>query len=109
MAMDLPDDLGLMVAQQVRRMRLARHWSREELAERCGINVYTLKHFERYGNISLQRLLKICQKLDILDELIRAFKPRRRVDVDEWSVPNAQRRQRGRRHAKVQIEEPLEV
>lgn len=98
------DELGLAIAQQLRRLRLARRWSRHELAERCGVNVYTLKHFERFGQISLERLLKICENLGILEEVVRAFKPRQRVDVNEWSLPKTALRQRGRRRTPLLVE-----
>lgn len=91
------DELGLVIAQQIRRLRLSRRWSRVELAERCGVNVYTLKHFERFGQISLERLLKICNNLGVLEEVIRAFKPRQRIDIEEWALPRTTLRQRGRR------------
>lgn len=91
----------LQIAEQLRRLRLARKWSREELADRAKINVYTLKHFERTGQISLQRLIKICGALDMLSDIVRAFKPRQRVSVSNWSLPDKPVRQRGRRTEKV--------
>lgn len=90
-------NIELHIAEQLRRQRLAKQWSREELAERAEINVYTLKHFERTGQISLPRLLKICEVLGLLPELIRAFKPRARVNVDSWGLPENSIRQRGRK------------
>ncbi len=105
MAMDMPmNDLGLILASQVKRLRLERRWSRLDLAMHAGINVYTLKHFERTGQISLERLLKICQKLDILSDIVRAFKPRKRVDVDNWTAKAGIERQRGRRRSSDSIE-----
>jgi transcriptional regulator with XRE-family HTH domain len=106
MVMDTTDELGLLIAQRIRQLRLARQWSREELATRAEINVYTLKHFERCGQISLERLLKICQILDMVDDVIRAFKPRQRIDVNKWSLPQLNTRQRGRRREK---DKPVEV
>ncbi len=98
------DELGLAIAQQIRRLRLSRRWSRHELAERSGVNVYTLKHFERFGQISLERLLKICDNLGVLEEVIRAFKPRQRVDVNEWVLTEAPQRQRGRRRTPALVD-----
>lgn len=104
MAKELPEDLTLKLALQIKRLRLARCWTREELAVRSGINVYTLKHFERTGQISLERLLKVCQNLDILDELLRAFKPRQRVDVNNWAASLEIERKRGRKHDNELVE-----
>ena len=91
----------LQIADQLKRLRLLRQWSREELAERAGVNVYTLKHFERTGQISLHRLLKVCDALEIISEVSRAFKPRQRVSVNDWALPTSPTRQRGRRIDKV--------
>lgn len=102
MSDEVISSLGLQIAKQIRRLRLEKKWSREELAERSQINVYTLKHFERFGQISLDRLLKICQNLGLLEDIVRAFKPRQRVSIDEWALPAVTSRQRGqRRQVKV--------
>jgi transcriptional regulator with XRE-family HTH domain len=94
----------LTFANRIRTMRLQLGWSREELAERAGINVYTLKHFERSGQISLERFLKLCAALDSLEEVSRVLKPRQRVNINNWTVPVASNRQRGRRREKLEAE-----
>lgn len=88
-------------AGRIRAMRLQLNWSREELAQRAEINVYTLKHFERTGKISLERFLKLCDALNTLDEVSRLLKPRQRVDVDKWVVSPSSKRQRGRKQETV--------
>lgn len=97
----MPDKTAKELAQEIAKrltaMRLQRAWTREDLAKRADINIYTLKHFERTGQISLERLIALCEQLDILTELERAFKPRRRINVDDWQVPEQQMRKRGRR------------
>ena len=103
-----PKELLVVLAERVRQHRLARQWSREELAEKAGINFYTLKHFELTGQISLERLLKIFHVFDVLDEMGRLLKPRARVDVTDWQVSEKPSRQRGRRRAKP-LERPDEV
>lgn len=97
MEKELPDNLSLRLASQIKQLRLQRQWTRDELAARAGINIYTLKHFERYGQISLERLLKICECLEILEDLMRAFKPRARVSLTDWSATLDTGRRRGRR------------
>lgn len=90
-------ELAQEIAKRLTAMRLQRAWTREDLAKRSGINIYTLKHFERTGQISLERLIAICEQLEVLPEFERAFKPRRRINVDDWQVPEQQLRKRGKR------------
>lgn len=91
------------IAKRLTAMRLQQAWTREDLAKRSGINIYTLKHFERTGQISLERLIALCEQLDILSDFERVFKPRTRVSIDDWQVPQQeqQTRKRGRRKTKT--------
>lgn len=89
--------LAMNIAKQLTAKRLQNTWSRDQLAKRANINVYTLKHFERTGQISLERLISICQQLGLVNELERVFKPRERVNVDNWETPEKQSlRKRGK-------------
>ena len=44
-----PKEIAEEIAKRVTALRLQRAWTREVLAEQSGVNVYTLKHFERTG------------------------------------------------------------
>ena len=92
----MPSDTAIELARRIVSLRLRRLWSRETLAEKAGINVYTLKHFERTGQISLERLISLSRALDVSSELERLFKPRQRVDADNWQMSELPRK-RGRR------------
>lgn len=98
-------ELAQEIAKRLTAMRLQHAWTREDLAKRSGINIYTLKHFERTGQISLERLIALCEQLDILSDFERAFKPRARVNIDDWQVPQPQQqlRKRGRRKVKSHL------
>lgn len=99
-------ELSQEIAKRLTAMRLQRAWTREDLSKRSGINIYTLKHFERTGQISLERLIALCEQLDILGEFERAFKPRTRVSIDDWQAPNSEHvRKRGRRKVKSNTSE----
>ena len=65
--------------------------------------MYTLKHFERTGQISLHRLVAISSALEVSTEVERLFKPRHRVDMNNWSLEPQTTRKRGRRR-KSQIQ-----
>ena len=103
-------ELAQEIAKRLTAMRLQHAWTREDLAKRSGINIYTLKHFERTGQISLERLIALCEQLDILNDLERVFKPRARISIDDWQVPQQEQqlRKRGRRKTKNYSAEPVE-
>jgi transcriptional regulator with XRE-family HTH domain len=92
-----PTEMSLQIAKRLTALRLQRAWTRETLASHSGVNVHTLKRFERSGQISLERLIALCNSLEMYHEIERVFKPRTRVDVDDWSVQAGPTRQRGRR------------
>lgn len=102
MTENIPDEIALHIAKRMTAVRLQRTWTRDELSQRSGVNVHTLKRFERTGQISLSRLIALCESLDMLEELIRAFKPRERVNVDDWQVRTGRKRQRGRRREEAE-------
>ena len=97
MSDNVPNKIALHIAKRMTAIRLHRAWTRDELAKRADVNVHTLKRFERTGQISLPRLIALCEILDMLDDLIRAFKPRQRVSINDWQIQESKMRQRGRR------------
>lgn len=97
MAENIPEEMALHIAKRMTAVRLQKTWTRDELARRSKVNVHTLKRFERTGQISLPRLIALCEALDMIDDLTRAFKPRQRVNVDDWRISEGRNRQRGRR------------
>ena len=90
-------EIAFEIAKRLKTLRLLRAWTREKLAKEADINVYTLKRFERTGQISFERLLAIASALDVLQECERLFKPRQRVNVDNWKLDTKPVRQRGRK------------
>ena len=69
-------DPNQIVAANVRRLRLARRWSQETLAERCGLHRTYIGAIERgEGNITLHTLARLAQALKCgCDVLIRERK-----------------------------------
>lgn len=59
-----PRETAQMLAGRVRALRLERGWTQQEVADRTGIALATYRHFERTGQISLERLLKLAVVLD---------------------------------------------
>ncbi|MFT4088578.1 MAG: XRE family transcriptional regulator [Gordonia sp. (in: high G+C Gram-positive bacteria)] len=72
MTQDAGDDLDRLVRQRIRGLRIARGWSLDSLAARCGVSPSTLSRIET-GNrrIALDQLVPIAHALDItLDQLV---------------------------------------
>jgi transcriptional regulator with XRE-family HTH domain len=57
------------IGGRLREHRLARGWTQEELAERAGVAVSTLKLLEAKGQGSLQRLARVASALGIAGEM----------------------------------------
>jgi transcriptional regulator with XRE-family HTH domain len=94
----LPKDLCMELAKRLTAIRLQKTWTRETLAQHAKINVHTLKRFERTGQISLERLIAIAQSLESDQEIERLFKPRQRVNVENWeAIAQQPLRKRGKR------------
>lgn len=90
------ESLPQRIANRLRERRLALGWSRRRLAERSAVAMETLRAFERTGQISLLRLVRICVALGVDQELERLFaEPPAPRSLDELVSP-AVKRKRGR-------------
>ena len=98
-----PPELATHIAKRITALRLQKTWTRQVLAKKAQVNVHTLKHFERTGQISLERLISIAYALECESEMFRLFKPRQRVDINNWEIPNGHQRQRGSRLVKCDM------
>jgi transcriptional regulator with XRE-family HTH domain len=84
------------LAARARARRLDENLTQDGLATRAGVSLGSLKRFERTGEISLERLVRIAIALGASDELDRIFSPRDPRTLDEiLATPRA--RERGRR------------
>lgn len=68
-----PVTLARAVGERLREHRLAKGWTQEELAERAGLAVSTLKLLESSGQGSFQRLVKVAVTLGLDGELRELF------------------------------------
>lgn len=91
-------DICKELAKRLTAVRLQKAWTREILAKIADVNVHSLKRFERTGQVSLERLIALSQALDVHHDIERLFKPRHRVDIDNWEPINATLRKRGKRN-----------
>lgn len=97
-----PAEVALELADRVRDRRLARGWTQAELAERAGLALPTLKRFERTGQISLDRLLRVASALGALEDFRAPFAPppARSLDQIEDQTSGPKRRYGRRRSPK---------
>lgn len=89
-------DASRGLAERARARRLDANLSQDGLAMRAGISRGSLKRFERTGEISLDRLLRIAFALGASDGFDQLFAPRDPRSLDEI-IAEPPARQRGRR------------
>jgi transcriptional regulator with XRE-family HTH domain len=97
-----PAEMALTVATRARALRLARGWTQQELAERAGLAIDTLRRFERTGKIALERLLMIAKVLDAIEPFGALFAPppaRTLAELERASGPGRVRARKPRRRA----------
>lgn len=97
-------EICIELAKRLTAIRLQKTWTRDQLAQFANINVHTLKRFERTGQISLERLIAICHALENQAEIEKLFKPRQRVDIQNWQAVVLPQRKRGKRRVTINIE-----
>ena len=68
-----PAELTTAIGQRLKRLRLARGWNRQQLAEQSGVSLSTLKLLETKGKGSLQRLARVAVVLGVEGELHELF------------------------------------
>ncbi len=68
-----PVQLIRLIGGRLREARLARGWTQEEVAERAGVALSTLKLLEAKGQGSLQRLARVAVVLGLDGDLRELF------------------------------------
>lgn len=73
--MKTPNEYGLVIAGNLKKLRKQHKLSQQELAEKSGVSYGSLKRFEQTGEISLISLLKIAVVLEATEAFGALFKP----------------------------------
>ena len=70
---ETPEEINLVLAQRLSRIRKRRKLSQQELSEKSNVSYGSIKRFETSGQISLISLTKLCVALDCVDEIRNLF------------------------------------
>ena len=68
-----PTDVMLQTAQRAKALRLEQNITQQELADKVGIAVGTVKRFEKTGEVQFNHLLRIALVLGKLDDFNNIF------------------------------------
>jgi len=94
-----PVALARNIGRRLRAFRLAKGWTQDELAERSGVAVSTLKLLEAKGRGSFQRLIRIAVALGVDGEIRDLFASATATESIE-AVKRAERQRAPRRTRK---------
>lgn len=83
--------LAREIGQRLKRLRLAKGWTQDELAARSGVAVSTLKLLEAKGNGSFQRLVRVAIALGVDGELRGLFANPAMESIDAVKLSERQR------------------
>lgn len=78
-----PSEMGRLLAERARALRLVFGWTRETMAKRAGVTAASLKRFETTGRASLELVLKVAYALDRLEEFGELLKPPAARSIEE--------------------------
>lgn len=93
-----PAEMGLLLAQRVKTLRLMKNWTRDVLAKRAGVSASSLKRFETKGLASLELVLKLGFALSRLEEFSALFQPPPAQNIAELEkITTSNLRKRGRK------------
>lgn len=75
-----PLEVSKALAERHRTLRKQLKMSQEEIAERSGVSLGTLKRFENTGKISLDSLMKLMNLLGRLNEFDKLLLPKENLE-----------------------------
>ena len=81
----------------MRRQRLERLWTQNDLAARAGVALSAVKKLESGGNATLRTLVKVAQAMSLMQDLAEAFRPKVTASIAEMERAARAPRQRARR------------
>lgn len=71
-----PTDVLQEVAERFQKLRKQHNYSQQQMSNRSGVSLGSIKRFERTGLISLESLVKLAHVLDDLEQFDILFQPK---------------------------------
>lgn len=90
-----PGDVARGIAARARARRVALGLTQQEIAERSGINIWTLRRFEASGKLAFDALIRLAIVLDAIEGFGALFPEPEFHSIEE--VIDRPKRQRGKR------------
>lgn len=78
-----PYEASIKIAEKAKAARKYMKLTQQQLSDKSGVSLGSLKRFERTGEISLSSLLKIAPVLDSLKEFERLFDKPEYTSIEE--------------------------
>ena len=94
-----PGDVARSVAARARARRVALGLTQQEVADRSGVNIWTLRRFEASGKLAFDALIRVAVVLDAIEAFGALFPEPEFRSLDE--VIERPKRQRGKRRTVV--------
>ncbi|MDO5648698.1 helix-turn-helix domain-containing protein [Paracoccus sp. (in: a-proteobacteria)] len=98
-ALTTAHDLQTVIRDNARARRVALGLRQQDLAERAGVSLGSVRRFEQTGEISLSALLALAEVLDALPPFLDLFPAPVAQSLDDLTPPDAPLRPRVRRGA----------
>lgn len=97
LSLHTPREVGRILADRSKALRLGNAWTRETLAARAGISSASLKRFETTGAASLDLVLRVAFALGRLEDFLEALLPAEAASIaDLMARRERSPRKRGR-------------
>lgn len=90
-----PLDIRVSIADRFKRIRLDQNVSQEQLAERSGVSLGSLRRFESKGEISLKSLVRLTISLNRAQDFDLLFQIEEEIDLFKPESKPRQRASRG--------------
>ncbi len=68
-----PEEIGQEIGFRLKQQRMSKRWTQQELADRTGLDVGTIKNLENKGQCTLLTLIRIAMVLDCVSDLTKVF------------------------------------
>lgn len=94
-------EICVELGQRLKRQRLAQALTQQDLAERAGVALGTVKNLEAKGTTSLESLIRIIMALGLLDELAPLFELQATHTIARMERAQLAKRKRAPRRSNV--------